>query len=168
MSRIGKSRRPNRAAFTLIELILVILIISILISLSSPLLKKRFSDLELQNTTFNLSGTINYAQEMAIVEKANYRLNFDFDKGRYWITKLGSTDDTDLYKRIGGRYGKVFFIPKGLTLSGKDNEITLYPDGRSSRAEIKIISKDRQGSVLRVKGFGSNVEIADIKDDDKK
>ncbi len=168
MLPIGKRKHRNNSikafipldnkyltGFTLIELVLVILLISILIGLSTPIFRRTFSNLELKNTTYNISKMINYAEEMAIIDKVNYKINFDFEKGKYWITK-GE-------EKIGGRYGRTFFLPRGLTFTGKREEITLYPDGSSGRAEIKIVDKTGEGYQLQIKGFGSRVQIEEIK-----
>jgi len=159
----GKRHAGSRkAGFTLIELVLVALIISILIGLSTPLFRNTFSDLQLKNTAFNLAKLINYTREMAIIESTNYRINMNFKKREFWVTKLDSSGDEAVYKRIGGRYGKFFSLPEGLILKSKKNKITFYPDGRSNEAEIKIITKTGEGRLLHVKGFGTEIEIKDI------
>ena len=164
---IGKKRCSNsgfirplraRAGFTLIELVLVIFLISILVALSTPLFKRTFTNLELKNASFNIAKIISYAREMAIVERANYRVNFDFEEGKIWITKLDPPD----YKRIGGRYGRPFPFPDGVTVEAESEEITFYPDGRSDRAEISITDKNGKGYLLRIRGFDSQVKIEEI------
>jgi len=151
--------------FTLIELILVILLISVLVGLSTPLFRKTFSALQIRNVVSNTTKIINYAQEMAIIEKTNYRANFDFEKEKYWLTKYVFSENGSAYKKIGGKCGKTFSIPKGLTITGNDTEITFYPDGRSEKAEIRIIDKNKEGLLLRVKGFANRVEIKEIRNE---
>ena len=159
---VGAKKRQS--SFTLIELILVILLISILIGLSTPLFKRTFSGLQLKNTTFNITKIINYAQEIAIVERVNYKVNFDFEEGNFWITKLDESGDIPVYKRIGGRHGRIFLLPRELIIAGKKEEIILYPDGRSDEVEIKIIDKSGESRLLRVKGFGNQIEIEESKE----
>ncbi|MBL7156753.1 MAG: prepilin-type N-terminal cleavage/methylation domain-containing protein [Candidatus Omnitrophica bacterium] len=158
----------GRAGFTLIELILVALLISILISLSTPLFRRTFSDIQLKNTAFNMARMINYMREIAIIERANYKLNLDHKKGTYWIMKLDSFGEKPVYKRIGGRYGRTFSLPEGLRFGDKVKKIVFYPDGRSNEAEIKIVDKNGEGRILHVKGFGSEIEIKDIIEDEDK
>ena len=148
--------------FTLIELVLVILFISIITALSTPLFKNTFSELELKNTTFNLSKIINYAQEMAIIDKASYKLNFDFDGGAYWLTKSYFVDGKQTFTKLEGKYGRKFYFPDGLVFTASKKEIVLYPDGRSDTAEINIVDKNGRGRSLKVASFGSQVEIEEI------
>jgi len=151
-----------RRGFTLIELVLVILFISIITALSTPLFRNTFSELELKNTTFNLSKIINYAQEMAIIDKASYKLNFDFDGGAYWLTKSYFVDRKQTFTKLEGKYGRKFYFPDGLALTASKKEIVLYPDGRSDTAEISIVDKNGRGRSLKVASFGSQVEIEEI------
>lgn len=131
----GKKRRSN-SGFTLIELVLVIFLISILVALSTPLFKRTFTNLELKNVSFNIAKIISYAREMAIVERANYRINFDF--------------------------GRFFYLPEGVTLEAEAEEINLYPDGSCDRVEIRIADEKGRGYLLRVREFGSHVKIEEI------
>ncbi|MCQ9207713.1 MAG: prepilin-type N-terminal cleavage/methylation domain-containing protein, partial [Omnitrophica bacterium] len=101
-----------RAGFTLIELVLVILLISILTAISTPLFRRTFSDIVLKNTAYDMAKVINYIGEMAIIEKVKYKLNLDFENGKYWITKYGLSEEGVVYGRVSGRYGKDFFLPR--------------------------------------------------------
>lgn len=168
---IGKKNPRNKATretrvrtgFTLIELILVILIISIITSLSLPLFRRTFSDLVFKNASFNMAQMINYAREMAIIEKKTYKLNMDSENNKYWITRYNPSAEEAGYEKIKGRYGKEHFMPRGLGLSFDKKEIIFYPDGRSDEAGIKISDeKTRETRILRVKGFGSRVKIEEI------
>jgi prepilin-type N-terminal cleavage/methylation domain-containing protein len=173
ISPIGKRRQTKRftqalrtrAGFTLIELMLVILLIAVLVGLSAPLFQRSFSDLQLRSTTFNIAKTINYAGEMSIIERVKYRLNFEVENNKYWITRYDSAGGISGYKRIGGKYRKFFFLPEGLEFSGEVREITFYPDGRSDNLEIGIVDKKGNGRLVRVKGFGRSVEIEELKNE---
>ena len=76
-----KTRQLRISGFTLLELTLVVLLIAVLIGLSTPLFRRTFSSIQIRNISFNIAKTVNYAQEMAIVEKVSYKLNFNYDEG---------------------------------------------------------------------------------------
>ena len=163
ISQIGKRKNGNNpAAFTLIELTLVLLLITVLLGISTPLFRKTFSGLEVKNASFNLSKAVNYAQEMAIIEKTNFKINFDFKENKFWMTKLEKNDEFPSYKTLSGRYGKSVFMPKGVKLKSETEEIIFYPDGQSTTAIVSLLDKKGEGTCLTVKGFASRVEIVDI------
>ena len=107
---------------------------------------------------------------MAIIERVNYRINFDFEKARIWITRLDAPagggaeaeGTAPVYKRIGGRYGRFFSFPEGVTIEAGAEGINLYPDGRCNKVEIRIVDESGRGYLLRVRGFGSQVKIEEI------
>ena len=157
--------RP-KVGFTLLELILVVVIIIILVSLSTPLFRRTFSDLELKNTSFNIAKLVNYAQEMAIIEKVPHKLNFDFEEKQYWISKKNTTGEGPDFTRLTGKRGRTLSLPQGLHFTGKTYEITFYPDGSCEKAEIIVVDGGGNGRMLQVEGFGSKVTIVNTEDEE--
>lgn len=150
----------KKGGFTLIELVLVILLVSIITALSTPLFRRTFSDLTIKNASFDMSKMINYTQEMAIIDRVTYKLNLSFEKKSYWITKETSSEKGTIYKRIKGRFGKAFFLPRGYSLKSGKKELMFYPDGRSDEAKIRIRDeKSRNERIIEVKGFGGRVTV---------
>jgi len=163
-SQIGKKNPQTNHGFTLIELVLVILLISILTALSAPLFKRTFSDLVLRDASLDMAKVISYAREMAIIERVNYRLDLNFEERKYRITRYNPSGEDARYEKIKGRHGKDFILASGLGLSAGENKLVFYPDGRSDKLTIKIRDgKTGEGRILEVKGFGSAVEIKRIK-----
>lgn len=145
--------------YTLIELTLVILLISVLIGLSTPLFRRTFSELELKNTSYDLAKLINYAQALAVADGASYRMNFNFDKGQYWITKVDTKKETEAYVRIKDRYGRVFSVPEGYTLEAKEKLITFYPDGHCDKTVLKVLDPKGRGYAIIAEKSGNHVEV---------
>ena len=156
-----RARQPGaRIGFTLIELVLVILLISILTGLSTPLFRRTFSDILLRNAAFDMSKLINYAQEMAIIDKLSYKLNLELEKNEYRLTRRNIAGEATSFETIKGRYGKVYSLPGDMELDCDKEEVLFYPDGRSDEVEIEIRDKKKgTGRKLTVKGFGAQLEI---------
>lgn len=152
----------RRQGFTLIELTLVTLLILILAGLSTPLFKKTLSDFSARNTSFSICKLINYAQEMAVLERVNYKIAFDFKKGRYQLLELSSTAKPPVYNKVTGRFGKLFKMPQGLSLSGSKPGVIFYPDGHCDEISVNVLTKLGGYSVM-VKGFGNTVQIKEVK-----
>ena len=162
-SPIGMKRIRNKG-FTLIELTLVTFLILVIIGLSVPIFKKTFSDLSAKDASFSISKLINYAQEMAVLEKKNYRINFNFQKGTYQLFEPDILAKPPVYKKVQGRFGKLFSLPKGVSLEGKKSGMTFYPDGHCDEVRVDILVKGTGYSVI-VKRFGNMVEMKEFEID---
>ena len=153
--------RRQRIGFTLIELTLVTLLVLILAGLSTPLFKKTLSDLSARNTSFSICKLINYAQEMAVLERKNYKIAFDFKKGRYQLLELSSSGKPPVYKKVTGRFGRLFGLPQGLSLSGSRSGVIFYPDGHCDEINVNVLTR-LGGYSVKVKRFGNMVEIKEV------
>ena len=161
-SVIGMKRIQNDG-FTLIELTLVTLLVLILAGLSTPIFKKTLSDLSARNRSFSICKLMNYAQEMAVLERKNYKIAFDFKKGKYQLLEIAASAAKEpVYKRASGRFGKLFGLEQGLKLSGSRNGVIFYPDGHCDEVSVNVLTKSGGYSVT-VKGFGNMVEIKEAK-----
>lgn len=150
----GKRRRRgnNLYGFTLIELALVTLLILILMGLSTPLFRRTFQDLTIKDSAYSISKLMNYAREMAVLERKNFTVSFDFQKRQYRLLD------------VKGKFGRVFTLPDGVYLYGAKTEVIFYPDGHCDEVSINITDKTFRGYTLTQKGFGSLVEMKEIQD----
>jgi prepilin-type N-terminal cleavage/methylation domain-containing protein len=155
------SRRCH-PGFTLIELTLVTLLVLILAGLSTPLFKKTLSDLSARNTSFSICKLINYAQEMAVLERKNYKITFDFKKGSYQLLELSASAKPPVYKKVTGRFGKLFGLRQGLKLSGNRNGVIFYPDGHCDEIRVNVLTSSGGYSVM-ANGFGNMVQVKEVK-----
>lgn len=145
------SKVDRSAGFTLIELMLVILLLSVLTGLSVPLLRRATSDFALEDTSFTIEKLIHYAQEMSVLDGVIYQLNLDPPKSVFWLTRSGVA--------IKNKTGRKFRLPRDLKLESRRYSVSFYPDGRADDAEIRILAKDETGRRVRVKGLLNEVEV---------
>ncbi|MDO8535446.1 MAG: prepilin-type N-terminal cleavage/methylation domain-containing protein [Candidatus Omnitrophota bacterium] len=155
-------KRIQNDGFTLIELTLVTLLVLIIAGLSTPLFKKTLSDLSARNTSFTICKLINYAQEMAVLERNNYKVAFDLKKGRYQLLTLSASTKPPAYIKTTGRFGKLFALPQGLRFAGEKSGVVFYPDGHCDEIVVNVLA-GAGGYSIMVKGFGNAVEIKEAK-----
>lgn len=129
----------SQDSFTLIELILVVLIISVLVGISIPRFGKTFTEIELDAAANKVVSLIRYAQARSIVERETFRLNIDAAKGKFWVTRK----EQDEFARIEGRFGRVFSIPGTISCIADSEKIDFSSDGSSQKADIILIGKTR-------------------------
>jgi len=143
--------KKTKNSFVLIELILVILLVSVIAGLSSPRFRNSFTSLKLKDTCFNIVKLANYAQEMAIVERVNYKMTFNSQSGQFYLSRAKDSQ-------------KVFSLPKGFSFSTSANplEVFFYPDGRLKAQELKVTANNGEARLINFKSFGSKFEIKSV------
>lgn len=111
------SERARRdAGFTLIEIGLVILIIGLVLALAIP----RFRDqgrAELMSQARKLAATFRFLQQEAILNGRVYRLNYDLDQQRYFVTEA---DFGDAFLPTTGILAKDVTLPSTVQLADID------------------------------------------------
>jgi len=74
----------NKKAFTLIELIIVMAVMTLFVTMAMPRFRDKL-DLDLKRQARMLSGTIRFLYNQAAVKNKTYRLHYDLDKQTYWV-----------------------------------------------------------------------------------
>ena len=150
----------RKVGFTFIELMLVTAIIGILAGLSIPLFRRTFSDIQLTTSSQGIVSLARYARQRAIIERSHYRLNLDVDKNRYWLNrlKLSSKEDRE-FEDVEGKFGKVYFLPREITIFSKSPHISFYPDDSSDKVNISLTNVNGKTNKLTTKGPRGSVKI---------
>jgi general secretion pathway protein H len=113
------ARTPTQAGFTLIEIGLVLLIISIVVALVVPRFRDQ-SHAELISQARKLATTFRFLQQEAILNGRVYRLNFDLDQQRYFVTSAEVTAEPGGFSRETGILARDVTLPSGLQISDVD------------------------------------------------
>lgn len=139
-ARSNERGRRRDAGFTLIELGLVLLIISVTLVLVVPRFRDR-SHAELISQTRKLAATFRYLQQEAILNGRVYRLSFDLDQQRYFVTAAEADDPEAVFTEESGGLAQDVALPSTVQISdvhlpltgGKIYEgigwVQFYPDG---------------------------------------
>ncbi len=142
--------------FTLLELLVVLVIISLMSVLVVPQLTGSLAKTNLQTASKKISASLRYARSRAVSEKITYVAIFDFEKNRLSImtdqkAQTGETIEEDL----GDGEEPVirsnsYDLPDGVKLekavSGGDEidsghfQITFFPAGSSSGGDVILIN----------------------------
>ena len=139
----GKQR--HRAAlrgspgFTLLEIALVLLIMAVILMLALPRLRDP-GRAELLSQSKRLVNIFRLLRSEAVLNGYAYRLNYDLNTQRYWVTADESADLGDFVRELGPlARGTQLKDPVGIadivlpTLAGKVNQgqiyTVFYPDG---------------------------------------
>ncbi|MBU2540436.1 MAG: prepilin-type N-terminal cleavage/methylation domain-containing protein [Candidatus Omnitrophica bacterium] len=142
-----RSLHKNKFAFTLIELLLVVAVLSVMVGISLPAFKKTYNRLNLENIALNILSTARYARAKAIVESRIYRLNFDIEDKSYSLS-TESDDKIEGFQPISGRFGKIAQITDDINIKTSADHVNFYPSGDSD--EIIVVLKNTDGRVYTI------------------
>jgi len=136
----GRTLRLDSAGFTLLELTLVLIIMAAVFALVIPRLRDP-GRTELEAQSHHLVLTFRLLRSEAVLNGAAYRLNYDLDQQRYWVTPGDASVDLAQFARDIGALarGKRLERPLAIldvvlpTLAGKVAQgqiyTVFYPDG---------------------------------------
>jgi type II secretion system protein H len=136
--------------FTLFELVLVMAIIAVCAAVVAPYLGGFARGRVLPNTATQFAATARWCRSQAISEGVIYRLNFDAENGKWWVTK----GDGKLFKAVTDEMGKEFVLPEGLVIETnlQPAEDGLYasfdPAGRTVPAAYRLKSGENWVEVV--------------------
>ena len=143
------TRRPdNLKAFTLLELILVLVIITVMVGMAAPQLSTFVRGQGAGNTAAQIASLAYWARSQAIAQGTCYRLNVNHSEGTFWVTAQGAGG----FHIVASTLGAVFRVPDGLTLEAQITQLspapdadktalfaTFTPDGRVDPGTIRVI-----------------------------
>jgi type II secretion system protein H len=131
--------RASQRAFTLLELVLVLLIISTVVAAAAPSLRNWNRGARLRDATDELLATTRLARSQAAATARLHRLNIDPQAGRYWLTM----QDGQQFVAAERDAGRVVMLPPGVRLeltssTANQSWIDFHPTGRIDPATLRL------------------------------
>ena len=188
--RLNGSNAGGRRAFTLTELMVVLVLIAILSAAIIPAMRGTYQDALLRSTSRDLVNSLGIACSRAVSLNQLHRIRFDTRTGRYLIERRdpgGRADEFVPIKDIPGSEGTLDArislqihkqgdgpadasgSPADSTAGGEqamvasDGAISFYPDGTADGAELEL--RDRAGFRLglQINPTTARVHIVELK-----
>jgi len=151
-------------AFTLIEILLVIVILGIILGLAAPQFMGGYSRIQLNETTDDLMSISRWAQAMAIGQERIYAISFSSDRRSYALIREKinkQTDSQDRFESIHGSLGKKRILPEAIHLEIQDDRIEFYPDGTIDPETIEIDSAQKKVTLSSSVERGMMIKLND-------
>ncbi len=153
----------RRTAFTLVELIVVVVLVTVLAGMIAPRLWGAGGAASLQSAARRLTIAGQYARDFAATHRCRCRLVLDTKTGRFQlIYQVDPEHKPEEYKPVRGELGRAESLEEPLRFGWirvepsrpgennetKDNQITFYPSGQSDAAIVQITDGRRTYSVV--------------------
>ncbi len=134
---------------TLLELIVVVTILGIMLGAMVPMFGGSFTGLEVRNAYKNVAAVLRHAQERAIMEEREFRVNFAKQEGMYWLTyREDQMVSPPKFVDLNTDAGRVRFLPESVRITFIDDAeydrqtraryITFYPSGTADRVTLQL------------------------------
>lgn len=138
-------------AFTLLELIAVLVLISTILAIAAPSLRGFVHGRQTADAAAQVLSLTHLARSRAASRGCVHRLNLDAETGAYWLTMQRA----GAFVEIDSSHGRRFHLPVGVSV-GLDlpssaeslRYVQFYPDGRCDPATIELTGGE--GDVFHV------------------
>lgn len=167
MSFISSGYAKNRSrAFTLIELLLVVVFLGVLAGFSIPNFPKYYARLQLQQAAGQLAYMMRYAQSASVVGQKEHKICFDATQRTYVLQAEHVSGGHDLEEEAGkdfiavaGDKGRVFCLSQHLSWETPNDCIGFYPNGVIDRAKIFLRTKNDEVLVVSTQEQRGQVSV---------
>jgi prepilin-type N-terminal cleavage/methylation domain-containing protein len=156
----GRATRAVAAGFTLMELVLVLMILSIFLAVAVPQLRGFMRGSAARDAATQVVALAQYARAKAASDAVVYRLSFDTAAGEYRLTR-DAGDGTGDFVELGTDFGQAYTLPIGMTVSlersnaairtsptATDADIEFRPDGTSDPAVIRLTDSNGNETLI--------------------
>ncbi len=126
MSRIGTWK--NRKGFTLLELVVVLFIVALFATLVIPRIGAFLSHGDTNKAIRQIRGLVRYLTGMSASTRTPYRLHYDLDEGRCWVSRQGEEGEFIEEQEILIR---PLHLPKGVRFQEISTPRGVYKEGEA-------------------------------------
>jgi len=160
--------------FSLVEMIVVLVILSLSISLVTPSLSRFFRTVELKGAAKKISGILRYCRSEAVNKGLVYQVLFDSDLREVRVQSKESTEakKEEENKKEGKVPKKAYSLPDGIRIKKVDvaspeyssdfPTIEFYPNGGSNGGSVLLDSQDRNGFNIEVHFLTGMVKVVKV------
>jgi prepilin-type N-terminal cleavage/methylation domain-containing protein len=136
-------KQPRAGGFTLLELILVLVLISVLLAVSAPTLRGMFASRQEQDAAARILALTQWARSQAAADGTVYRLNVDAPSSTHWLTAQQAGVFAELHSDLGRHFRLADGLTLGLTTNTGQNMdyVQFYPDGRHDAGIVRIVGR---------------------------
>ena len=158
--------------FSLLELIVVLVLLSLSIALVAPSLSRFSKSVELKAAAKKIAAILRYSRSEAITKGKVYQVLFDSNLLLVKVQSMESEDQQEEEKKEAKNPPKAFTLPPGIQMKEIKTESTqypsdlpaieFYPNGGSNGGDILLDTQSQKGYKIRVNFLTGSVVIEKV------
>ena len=152
----------NQAAFSLLELLVVLMLLALMTAVVIPSLGRVLSTAKLRTSSREIAASIRLARSKAVSEQQVYLLGFDLERNEVKLSSLNSTYRKSFELPDGVHLVRVSLLETRVEHEDKDPFFYFMPNGNSQSFQVSL--RNEQGRALKV--THNNLKGAPTIDDD--
>ncbi len=162
-------RAVGQRAFTMIELVIVLLIITLSAALVTPSLSRFSRTIELKAAAKKISGILRYYRSEAVYKGTVYQVLFNAETGEVKVQSVEPEPEEGEEPKKEQTIAKSYMLPRGIHIKEievPDPEfpsdlpaIEFYPNGGSNGGTLVLDAQDRKGFRIKVNFLTGMVEV---------
>jgi len=167
--------RSRPEGFTLIELIIVLVILSVITALVVPRLTQSLSRMNVESTARRVASALRLARSLAVTEKVPYGAMFDMNTDTLTVVsyqqapKEGDSPEPEANPTVGPRVYVLtdgVHLKEGVALNGETVttgafEMAFFPSGGTSGGEVVLGDNEGRSFSVTVDRILGSVKIKD-------
>ena len=162
-----RTERPVENGFSLLELLVVLVIISLMSAMIVPRIGGTIEKLNLKTAANKIAASLRYARSRAVSEKETYVVSFDFDANRMVVF----TESSVINAQVEGAdiTPQIYELPEGAWLEVAESirgeeetklfEVFFYPSGNSSGGKITLSGEKNRTYTLQIDFITGTVKL---------
>lgn len=163
MCRVGRSNDPS--GFTLLELTVVLIILTVVLGLVLPEASSFLFRSDMKASSRRLAGSVAYARSQAMLEGRLWELTLDLDADSFWAAAAEeSSSDLDTIRKrtlVGEvRFMDVKKLPEEAKRAGRV-ALHFHPKGLVEPAVIHLAGPGKHIQTLFVKAFNGRLVLSE-------
>lgn len=135
--RTQSVRANDRAGFTLLELLFVIITFVVLTALSMPLFSRTVQGWTRTNAAQDILSLMAFARERAIVEQKDYGIHFDLAAKTYWLVRRREDLTGSEFDRVPEKWGQAHTFPATVEVRVETPSVLFHPDGTATAFSLE-------------------------------
>ncbi|MBF0479714.1 MAG: prepilin-type N-terminal cleavage/methylation domain-containing protein [Candidatus Omnitrophica bacterium] len=150
-----KSSFSQSPGFTLIEILLVLVVLSIIVGLAIPNFSNLHRQLLIKRVAYEISYLMQRAQTRTMSQGYELRITSDANRSSFWIEQKKDNS----YTRMPGELNRTVDIPPEMHVEAEGLPILFLPNGGISQGEISVCNEEECFLVSTKVQYG-NVKIS--------